>query len=359
MPKILPRYLIKQNLFYLAVIFGAGVAIFILVDLFDRLDDFLDAGLGMRNVALYFAYKIPSMVSQIAPAVFLLAVLIQLGLMHKSRELTALAACSIPYSRLVRIFVGYGLICCLVQLLFSQFVGVVGFRESRRIWDEQVRGRQVEGRALSNVWFREGDRIVHLTRVTPEPGTGTGITVHILNPGDTSLKTVIRADRFRAVNGTWTLMQGRISAPHRFETTGFAEHTLDLTTDPADFRVIDPKVKLQSLPAWQLQTMIERLEQSGSNVERLKAALHMKIAYGFSIVVMTLIALALATRFTNVYVLVPLGLILVFVYYVAFVLGVTAGEKNLLPPALGPWMANLVFGAAAGVGIFWERGVKF
>jgi lipopolysaccharide export system permease protein len=355
MPKILPRYLIKQNLFYLAVIFGAGVAIFILVDLFDRLDDFLDAGLGMRTVALYFAYKVPSMVSQIAPAVFLLAVLIQLGLMRKSRELTALAACAIPYSRLVRIFVGYGLICCLVQLLFSQFVGVVGFRESRRIWDEQVRGRQVDGRTLAHVWFREGDRVVHLNRVTPDAGTGTGITIHTLTPDSTSLETVIRADRFQAANGTWTLKQGEITAPHRFETTGFATHRLDMETDPGDFLVIDPKIKLQSLPAWQLQTMIERLEQSGSNVERLKAALHMKIAYGFSIVVMALIALALATRFENIYVLVPLGLLLVFVYYTAFVLGVTAGEKNLLPPALGPWMANLVFGVGAGVKI----GFKF
>lgn len=345
----LSRYLVLQNVFYLAVILGAGVAVFILVDLFDRLDNFIEAGLGLRDVVLYFLYKIPSMISQIAPAVFLLALLIQLGLMRKSRELTALAACSIPYSRLVRIFVGYGLVCCLVQLLFSQFVGVVGFRESRRIWDEKVRGRVVDGRTLNNVWFREGDRIVQLGGITPDAGTGTGFRMLTLGPDGDRVESVTRARKVRVENGVWNLDNGVIMSPHRFETESFEKKSLSLETDPGDFLAIDPKVKLQSLPAWQLLSMIERLEQSGSNVERLKAALHMKIAYGTSILVMALIGLSLATRIENIYALVPVGLILVFVYYTAFMLGVTAGEKSLLPPSLGPWMANLVFGAIAGL----------
>ena len=347
--KTLSRYLILQNLFYLAVIFGAGVAIFILVDLFDRLDDFIDAGLGARHVIMYFVYKIPSMVSQIAPAVFLLALLIQLGLMRKSRELTALAACSIPYSRLVRIFVGYGLICCLVQLLFSQFVGVVGFRESRRIWDEQVRGRHVDGRTLAEVWFREGDRIVAMSRVTPDAGRGAGIRIFTLDGEGRRVESVTRAERFHVKDGTWALEKGGTISQHRFESETFEERLLQLDTDLKDFLAIDPKIKLESLPVWQLLSTIDRLERSGSNVERLKAALHMKIAYGTSILVMALIGLSLALRIENVYVLVPVGLLLIFVYYTAFVLGVTAGEKSLLPPALGPWMANIVFGAAASL----------
>ena len=345
----LSRYLVVQNLFYMAVILGAGVAVFILVDLFDRLDEFIEAGLGLRDVTLYFLYKIPAMISQIAPAVFLLALLIQLGLMRKSRELTALAACAIPYSRLVRIFVGYGLICCFVQLLFSQFVGVVGFRESRRIWDEQVHGRVVNGRSLSQVWFREGDRIVQLDRVIPDAGTGTGFRMLTLGPDGDRVETETRAQRFRVEDGIWNLHNGVVMSPHRFRSDPFDKSQLTLTTDPGDFLVIDPKVKLQSLPAWQLLSKSRRLEQSGSNVERLKAALHMKIAYGSSILVMALIGLSLATRIENIYALVPAGLVLVFIYYTAFMLGVTAGEKSLLPPSLGPWVANLAFGAVAGL----------
>jgi lipopolysaccharide export LptBFGC system permease protein LptF len=73
----------------------------------------------------------------------------------------------------------------------------------------------------------------------------------------------------------------------------------------------------------------------------------MKLAYTFSTVCLALVGLALVLSLRNVYVLVFLGLISVFVYYVIFLTGVAAGENSTLNPIVAAWMANMVLGVAA------------
>ena len=78
---ILTRYILRQNLFLLLLICGIGMGVFIFVELFDRLDEFLDAGVGAATIVSYFVYRTPFILSQIFPAVFLIALMVQLGLM--------------------------------------------------------------------------------------------------------------------------------------------------------------------------------------------------------------------------------------------------------------------------------------
>ena len=64
--------LVRQNVFLMLTCLGAGVFIYLLTDLSDRLEAFLDAGLGARQILTYFMVKMPLIFSQILPAVFLL-----------------------------------------------------------------------------------------------------------------------------------------------------------------------------------------------------------------------------------------------------------------------------------------------
>lgn len=114
------------------------------------------------------------------------------------------------------------------------------------------------------------------------------------------------------------------------------------------FLIIDPKTKLESLPLWQLGSEIQRLRDSGSNIERLQTAWHMKLAYAASVLVMALIALAVISVFGSLYVIIPVGLVTTFCYYGLFVLFASAGENGLVPPVLAAWAANALFASLAG-----------
>jgi lipopolysaccharide export system permease protein len=107
------------------------------------------------------------------------------------------------------------------------------------------------------------------------------------------------------------------------------------------------------LPLQALGKVIEELRESGSNVERLRTAWHGKWSYAFSMVTMALLALAMCTLFENLYVNLVLSLLVIFGYYGLYVVGITTGQKGLMPPRLGAWLANMLFSGSALLRLTW------
>ena len=349
---VLDRYLARLNLLYLTLTLALGTGIYLLSDIFDRLDEFVENRIPAGVVLEYFLAKIPLVISQTLPAVFLIALVIQLSLMARSRELLALESGGVSPWRLARFFLAAGLVWGLVQIVFSQAVGAAGMRQAESIWAEQVRKRQVSRQVLRDVWFREGAYFVHLDEVRPAQGEGTGLTVYEFEQtGDGqeggAIGRIILAGAFRAGDRGWTLIDARVTSTASFETGLDQTLELPLKQDLQAFVAVDPKTDPASLPLWRLGQTIGQLQAAGSNVERLQTAWHMKVAYGFSLAVMSLLALALISLGHGVYVNVGLSLGVTFVYYAVFTLGVSAGQKGMLPPALGAWAGNLLFGTAA------------
>jgi lipopolysaccharide export system permease protein len=353
---LLSRYLLRQNLFLLALICGVGLGVYVFIDLFDRLDNFLKAGVGISSMATFVLYRLPFILAQIFPAVFLIALLVQLGLMLRSRELTALEACAVSPGSVSRSILAYALALCLAQLFFSEALGVSGYRAAERIWNEEVRNRQVENRTLSDIWFRDANRIVHMAEISPAQKTGKGLTVHVLDPENAGgITEIIRAESFEAKTGTWVLSGVNRVVPATFAVESTARMELALSIDVHSFLVIDPKTSLEALPLWQLGAEIRRLEDSGSNIERLQTAWHMKLAYAGSVLVMALIALAVVSLCGSLFVIVPIGLVTTFCYYGLFVLCASAGEKGLVPPILAAWGGNILFAGLAGGRLLFGR----
>ncbi|MDR2503091.1 MAG: LptF/LptG family permease, partial [Deltaproteobacteria bacterium] len=123
---VLNRYLLRRALFMLFVLLLAGMGVFVLSDLFQRLDVFMDADYPPAGIALYFIIRLPMIASQILPAVFLLAMTLQLSLMNKQRESLALQAGGIAPSAFFRFVFIYGLFWSCAQFACAQVLGVAG-----------------------------------------------------------------------------------------------------------------------------------------------------------------------------------------------------------------------------------------
>ncbi len=349
----LDKYLARQNLAAMLTCLGIGVGLYLLSDVFDRLDDFLEAGLGLGTAVTYFLVKIPLIVSQILPAVFLVSMVIQLGMMARSRELLALRAGGVTFGRLCAFFLIYAVGWCLVQLAVAQVVGVYGEAAANRIWSEEVRQRKVERMELPNLWFREGAFVVELKKAWPGRGEAEGAMLLEVDPDNRRIHRIITAQKVEAEPGEWTFSGVKVLDPVTFAYEPQATLVLPLNQDLRSFLAIDPNVDPASLPMWKLSGVMERLAASGSNVERLRTAWHMKWSYAFSLAAMALIALALTTLRENLYLNLGLSLALTFAYYAVFMLGVTAGQKGLLPAVFGAWLGNILFAGLAGVRLWW------
>ena len=348
---LLTRYLLRHNLFLLFCILLIGTGIYLLTDLFDRLDNFLDTGLGFFAVCWYFAVKIPLIISQILPAVFLLAVIAQVSFMTRNKEMLALQAGGVSPATLVRFIVVYGLIWAAVQLFFSQAVGVQGEKLAARIWKEQVRGKEVKESVLRGLWFTDGLYVVHLGMVYPETETGTDILVYRLAPQGNAFEQLIRAESFRVASNGWVLHHAEIFEPDSFLYTSNQELLLPITQQLSAFLAVEPGANPSHLPVWDLNSHIAQLVQSGSNVEGLRTAFHAKLAYAASLVVMGLLALAVVLWKDSIYIAVGLGLCVTFIFYACATFFTTLGEKGILTPFAAAWAPDVLFLVTALAGI--------
>lgn len=345
---ILLRYLIRQNLFYLGIVFASGISIYLLIELFDRLDDFLKAGVGTGSILLYFLAKIPLIISQIFPAVFLLSLLIQFSLMHRNREIVALQASAVSFIHLSRIILGYAMILSCLLFAFSQILATKGFRVADRIWKEEVHKKQVSNQTLRNIWFREGRSLVRLKSFQPFQGKGEGIVVYTLSDNGDILEQIIQGQAVRVHDGVWHVQQADVFIPQKFSRELKPVVELHFSTDPQKFVALKNDKTSEYISFWELSDVVQGLDKAGSNVEGLLTALYSKISYPCSLLIMALVAMALTSALPNIYGCVVTGLLLIFVYYTLFVIGSAAGENGVLPPFVAAWTANSVFGVFFG-----------
>ncbi len=351
-PTILQTYLLTQNLFLVLLCLGVGVCIYLLQDILDNIDGFLQAGAGIDVILGYFGAKLPLILSQILPAAYLVSLIIQVGLLVRHRELLALQAGGISFISLVRFFCVYGLFWCLLHLILAQGLAVFGQREMDRIWREEVRREEVGSVEIRDVWFLSGPYVVGLDLADPEQGRGEGVHVYEYAK-DNTLQRIILAETFHVQKDGWELYNVIVYEPGAFISFQKESLFLAITQDLSALAVLQARFEPAALSLWQLSRIISYLEGAGSSVERLRTAWHMKWASAFSLLVMTLIALALATMFENMAANIAMGLGIVFAYYVLFVLGVSLGERGFLSPFIGAWLGNIIFGLLSGARLLW------
>ncbi len=353
-PSLLTRYLLRQNLYYVILAMLAGTAVYLLIDVFDRMDKFIDAGVSGKLIFAYFLVKIPLIISQILPATFLLSTLVQLCVMAKNREYLALQAGGISPLRLVAVVVFLGLLWGGVQLVFSQAVGVQGERYAVSLWQEHVDGKGDKNLVLRQLWFWNENRAIYLDRVNTRTKKGRDVSIYTLSDDGNAVTEVIRADGVTVHDDFWALHNATV-----YNTDGYIQATHEEMDFPIrqklkTLTVLSESSDLNAMSVWQLGDALDRLKKAGSNLESLRTLWHSRLAYAASLMVMGLIAVSLMFWRDNVYINAGLSLVIVFVFYTMFTVGITAGQKGLLSPILAVWGGLAIFSLFGGAYILWK-----
>lgn len=332
---LLFRYVFSSHARLLLLTLSVGVGLYLLTELVERVDTFVEADTGLWIVVQYYAARLPAIIAQILPAVFLLASVITLCLMAHSRETTALQAGGVSPNSVAFILVACGLFWGAAQLACSQFLGATGDAFADRIWREQVRKRATEMQTLTKVWFTDNVWIVSLDTLRQD-GEGTGFTAYRLSDDGLRFVSIVRGPNFRAQPGAWLVRSAVRVSPETFVSEAPQDVTLALGQDPSVF-FVSGQDNPQRLPLWLLGEAIRKLRGAGSNVEALLTAWHGKLAYAASLMVMALLAAAIVSWRDNVYVAVAVSMAIIFVTYALTLFGESMGQRGLLPPILAAW----------------------
>jgi len=344
---IISKYLTKEILKQFGIVMLAVVSIYLIVDFFEKTDNFMKAGIPLSRVMTFFALNVPFIVSQIAPVGMLLSIIIVFSLMDKNNELLALKSGGISFYALLRPILVMGIIAAIALFLFSDRVVPETTSRANAIWLGEVKKKRLVSSREKNIWIKGNRRITHITYYNPVKQQIFGISVSIFD-GQFRLIRKIDAEKGYFKDGTWQLQhlidQTRNQATDTFEIAYRDAQKEHLDFVPADLSKVVRKPEEMSYR--DLLTYIRKVESEGYDATVHKVNLHAKPAFSFVCVIMCLLGTGLAVRMgtgKGIFFNITYGIVLAFFYWIAHSFCLSLGYGEMLPPLIAAWVANFLF----------------
>ena len=214
------------------------IAIYILIDFFEKIDNFMEKGKSFGLIAKFFLYNIPFVLEQLGPVCILLAGVITLGLLNHSNELIALKASGIPLRKIVAPIIAAGTIFSVVLLLLSQFVLPKTITTTNKIWNEEVKGMVPLGIFRNGrYYYQSGDGFYSFVR--PDLGKNEFLQFSYSTWNkDFRLTYLIASEKAVWNDGIWMLYDGQLqkaSDGQTYTTEIFTQRRFNLPDNPQDF----------------------------------------------------------------------------------------------------------------------------
>ena len=348
----LDRYVLRQFLKALALGLLAFLVIFIVIDFFEKLGDYIDRDTPWLVVAKLYLFKIPYITVLILPIAMLLASLFSLGRLSRDNELTAMLAAGIPLPRLLApLFV----LAALVSLGSYYFNDRVVTRANLALEDLQRYEVRREPRADRGV-----QRLVH--RIGEDGSVYWAETYFVaqqrferlvilryegsrLREYSSARHAVWSGDHWRLLEGTRHVFPGG-SGQERPEAGTFSFESYDLPPLAETPEVFSQQEKKpEAMDYRELQDYITAQARSGEDADRLWVDLHVKASFPWANLVIVLLGSALSASKRRISMAAGFGLTvaIAFVYLIFLRLGLSFGHNQSLPPLLAAWVGNLLF----------------
>ncbi len=349
--KIVDRYLIHEYLRNLLFITISFLALFLIIDFFEKIRMFLSNHATFRQMVSYFLFTMPMIFSQILPAAVLLASLVTCGTLSRHGEITAMKANGISLYRIALPILIIAALTSLIIFFLSEWVTPLTNDRAEQIRLVEVQKQPSRGSFKQDqIWYRGEKGIYNFRLFDAHTGTLQGITIHYL---DHQMNLIMRLD---AERGEWKedrwIFHNLLVA--RFDEGAFPvlsrirQQVVDLPEKPSDFRLIQRDVEAMGYS--ELKRYIRKLQSDGYDATRYVVDLQGKIAFPLVSILLAVIGISFSLRSGRsggIAQGIGAGLIIGFSYWLVYAFGMSLGRSGTLPPFTAAWFANILFAVAS------------
>ena len=247
---LLDRYLFIQFAKNLILVMTALVTVYVLIDFFERVDDFVENQKSLGLAAKYFVLKIPLIIEQLTPVIILLGGIIVLGLLNHHGEILALKAVGIHTFRITFPLTGTAVVFTLLTLGFAEWIVPPTTSSSNEIFYVQVRQEKPKGIIRKNRFYYKDEKGFYSFEKHEQADNRFDSFIYTGWDENYSLETLLTADAAFWNNGKWTFSNSRIkqkTAAGDYSVTTFAETSFPLKVVPEDFFLSEYKINEMSL----------------------------------------------------------------------------------------------------------------
>jgi len=358
--KIIDKYMLKQYLIPFGYCLSAFCLLYIVLDLFDRFSDFVEAKARITDVLIYYGYylfKVNGFVPFIVmamPIALLLATLYTLTMFARHNELTAMCASGVSLRRLMVPLIGVGLGAGLFGAVIQETVGPVATRWITDYTQQVLKHSQDSSFIIRDYVYNSGTAhrqwlIKAIDERTPTRLQGVKVTHE--RP-DRSLAMEITAERAEWLDGTWWFhkMQRR-DYDEKSDPIGPQSPPSETPVEMAEYNELPDDFinELRDTDYLSTLDMIRSIENrphvSGPWLSRRLVDIHSRLAMPWACVVLIFLGLPATAGGSRRPAMrsVAFGVIALFSFYFLVMTGKILGSRDVLWPWLAGWLPNLTF----------------
>lgn len=360
---ITDKYLFKKITFGFACMLSGLFFLYILIDLFTSIQDFIKLGVSLQTIGKYYLLMMPTIFVLIAPISFLLTSLFILGMLNKTNEMVSLRTQGLSPTGIAAIFI----ILSLLISVFSLYIDdKVVPRASLKIEAMDIHSEKEDKKddgkqeIINNFHFyTKSNKLVFARSYNPNTAVLSQVNIFQLNEQGITTEEII-SQQIRYVDGEWMAHDATLYLVEdgivnfekaRQEKTyplGFYESPKEIMRRAklkwTDLSLKDIKKQIKNFRQWKASKIIRLLE----------VEFHRKIAQNFALFFMLLGALPFSLRIQQRKAGVSALLLTIafcFVYYFLFSLSIALGKSDFFLPAIACWITNIFFGVSGLVGM--------
>ena len=349
MLKKLDIYIIRQLLFKLFYCILSFTIIFIVVDLIDHIDKFIDASMPKTAIFKYYLYTIPWYISIALPMSTLISTVLTISTMNKLNELSTLKSSGVSFFRISVPILTIGIILSIFSFHFDNKVVTNSFKKRVAIEQENEMWGKINKNKKKREIFRQigPEEILYIKRFQHTGNIATNVTLQKFKSNNLIYRMDIKQMNWNRLNSNWETNHIEIKEWLNGKLHQSVKHEVDtaiiMNVSPQDL-ILD-STRPREMNYIELKEFVKKMESNAISSPMWKVDLHFKTAFAATSFLMVLFGLSLSMKNSRNSFATGLGLsiITIFLYYIALKMGQSLGYKAIIVPFFSVWAPNILF----------------
>ncbi len=339
-------YILKKFLGTFFFTLSLILLIVIIFDVSEKIDDFLEHELSIKTIIFdYYFNFIPYFGNLFSPLFIFISVIFFTSKMANDSEVIAILNSGMSFSRFLRPFIIASIILGTLSFLLGNFI--IPPSNSKRI--------DFENKYLRNKYYSNKKNIhiqilpnqyIYMQSYNSKREIGYKFTIEKFN--DNKLISKLKSDyaQYDSINNVWQI--------NNYEIREFKDEKqiikkgirMDTTINLHPSEFTKRKSLVETMNFFELNNYIKREEMRGSEqIISHKIEKHKRIAFPFSSIILTLIAVAIASRKIRggIGMHLGIGIIIAFTYILFMQISTTFAINSNLDPKLSVWIPNFLY----------------
>lgn len=348
--RLLDKYILKNYLTTFFIIMISFMALFIVIDVFDRLPRVLKYEADGWLLVQYFLLRIPYLAVLVCPVIVLLSGLFLMNTLSKYNESIAIRAAGISIFRMVSPLLWVGFFTSILVLLFGEYVLPLSENYRNYVFNVQIKKQMVEDvKMRSNINYAgANDYLYYIGFFDGYQNIIKVIDITQFDGKDGTIQRKISANEAVWNGQEWIFMKcyDRKFSKYKLNSYNYSDRARipEITATPLDF--IKSAKSTMSMNFFELKDYISRLKKIGEKFHVEMVDLYMKISYPLANFIILLFCVPLATtsvRSKGRGIIFLIGLIICFSYLTTLRICQSLGYNEVLSPFMAAWLPHMIF----------------